>query len=111
MFVFLHIICSHTAKTNICSHEMSGHSGADFLTGHTEIHFSPLKRFYSDKRLYVQRGNTREVHNMGFAFVLAIVLLGAMLGMAGRQALASSEEQAVEVDTEPEPPTPHSHLM
>ncbi|CAM3719355.1 hypothetical protein [Alicyclobacillus pomorum] len=48
---------------------------------------------------------------MGFAFVLTIVLLGAMLGMAGRQALASSEEQAMEVDTDTEPPTPHSHVM
>ncbi len=48
---------------------------------------------------------------MGFAFVLTIVLLGAMLGMAGRQALASSEEQEMEVDTDTEPPTPHSHVM
>jgi hypothetical protein len=86
---------------------------------HTEIHFSPMKRFYlTGVYMYgtickslVRRVNTREVHKMGFAFVLTIVLLGAMLGMAGRQALASSEEQAMEVDTDTEPPTPHSHVM
>jgi hypothetical protein len=48
---------------------------------------------------------------MGIGFIVTIVLLGALLGMAARQALASSEEQAAEVDTEKEPPTPHSHAM
>jgi hypothetical protein len=53
--------------------------------------------------------------NMGFGFVLTIVLLGVVLGLVARQALATAETDAAEatpgMDQETDSSSPHSHAM
>jgi hypothetical protein len=53
--------------------------------------------------------------NMGFGFVLTIVLLGVVLGLFARQALATADNDAAEatpgLDQETDSSSPHSHAM
>jgi hypothetical protein len=53
--------------------------------------------------------------NMGFGFVLTIVLLGMVLGLVARQTLANTENETAEVKADLGPnadsSSPHSHAM
>jgi hypothetical protein len=61
-------------------------------------------------------GNSKKegIMNMGFGFVLTIVMLGMVLGLVARQTLANTENEAAEVKADVGPDansSPHSHAM